>query len=69
MRNIIMDGDPGHDDVIAFLVALGNSDRLKIKGFTTVAGNAAVENVTKNILKIIDYLGVDIPVRSEEHTV
>ncbi|MBQ6493413.1 MAG: nucleoside hydrolase [Erysipelotrichaceae bacterium] len=62
MRNIIMDGDPGHDDVIAFLVALGNSDRLKIKGFTTVAGNAAVENVTKNILKIIDYLGVDIPV-------
>ena len=62
MRTILMDGDPGHDDVIAFLLALGNPDRLKIAGFTTVAGNSSAENCTHNILKIMDYLGVSIPV-------
>lgn len=62
MRKIIMDGDPGHDDVIAFLTALGNSDQLEILGFTTVAGNAGVKHCTGNILKIMDYLGVSIPV-------
>ena len=62
MRKIILDGDPGHDDVIAFLMALGNSDQLEVLGFTTVAGNSTVENCTGNILKIMDYLGISIPV-------
>ena len=62
MRKILIDGDPGHDDTIAFLTALGNDDKLEILGFTTVAGNAKVENCTGNILKIMDYLGVSIPV-------
>ncbi|MBQ1878572.1 MAG: nucleoside hydrolase [Erysipelotrichaceae bacterium] len=62
MRKILIDGDPGHDDTIAFLTALGNDDKLDIMGFTTVAGNADVQNCTKNILKIMDYLGVSIPV-------
>ena len=62
MRTILMDGDPGHDDVIAFLLALGNPSQLNIAGFTTVAGNSSAENCTKNILKIMDYLGVSIPV-------
>ena len=62
MRKIILDGDPGHDDVIAFLMALGNADQLDVIGFTTVAGNSTADNCTANILKIMDYLGVSIPV-------
>ena len=46
MRTILMDGDPGHDDVIAFLLALGNPSQLNIAGFTTVAGNSSAENCT-----------------------
>ncbi len=62
MRTILMDGDPGHDDVIAFLLALGNPEDLNIAGFTIVAGNSSAENCTNNILKIMDYLGISIPV-------
>jgi len=62
MRNIIIDGDPGHDDAIAFLVALANDDQLNILGFTTVCGNQSVDKCTKNILKIQDYVGCSIPV-------
>ena len=62
MRNIIIDCDPGHDDVIAFLVALANQEELNILGITTVAGNQTLAKVTNNILKVQDYLGVSIPV-------
>lgn len=62
MRNIIIDGDPGHDDTIAFLVALANTDKFNILGFTTVCGNQEVHKCTKNILKVQDYIGVSIPV-------
>ncbi len=62
MRKILMDGDPGHDDTIAFLMALGHPEELEILGFTTVAGNSSAKNCTANILKIMDYLNVSIPV-------
>ena len=61
-RKILIDGDPGHDDIIAFLTALGNDDKLDILGFTTVAGNADADHCTSNILKIMDYLPVSLPV-------
>lgn len=62
MRTILMDGDPGHDDVIAFLMALGHPEQFEIRGFTTVAGNSTAKNCTANILKVMDYVGVKIPV-------
>jgi pyrimidine-specific ribonucleoside hydrolase len=62
MRNIIIDCDPGHDDVIAFLVALANQEELNILGITTVAGNQTLAKVTNNILKVQDFLGIHIPV-------
>ena len=62
MRKIIIDGDPGHDDIIAFLVALAHKQELEILGFTTVCGNNLLDKVTNNILKVIDYLGLDYPV-------
>lgn len=62
MKKIIIDGDPGHDDIIAFLVALAHKQELEILGFTTVCGNNLLDKVTNNILKVIDYLGIDCPV-------
>ena len=62
MRNIIIDCDPGHDDIIAILVALAHKDEFNILGFTTVAGNQTLDKVTNNLLKVETYLGIDIPV-------
>jgi pyrimidine-specific ribonucleoside hydrolase len=49
---VIIDCDPGHDDAIALLIALA-SDKLDIKGVTTVAGNQTLAKTTKNALKTI----------------
>jgi purine nucleosidase len=46
-RRIILDCDPGHDDAIALLLAHGNPD-VELVAVTTVAGNATLENVTRN---------------------
>lgn len=58
MRKIIIDCDPGHDDIIAILIALAHQDELDIIGYTTVAGNQTVEKVTNNLLKVLDYINV-----------
>ena len=57
-RNIIIDCDPGIDDVLAILLALANQDKLNILGVTTVAGNQTLEKVTLNLRKLYTYLGV-----------
>lgn len=62
MRKIIIDCDPGHDDVLAVMVALANSDKLDLLGITTVAGNCSVENGTNNILMVLDHLMESVPV-------
>lgn len=62
MRNIIIDCDPGHDDIIAILMALAHKEELNILGITTVAGNQTLEKVTNNALKVLDFLGEKIPV-------
>ena len=45
-RNVIIDCDPGHDDAIAIIVALANSEKLNVLGITTVAGNTTLDNAT-----------------------
>ena len=62
MRNIIIDCDPGHDDVIAIMVAMAHEEVLNILGITTVAGNQTLDKVTNNILKVQTLLGTNIPV-------
>ena len=59
-RKIIIDCDPGHDDVMAIITAI--TGEFDILGITTVAGNNTVDNVTNNILNVLDYLNIDIPV-------
>jgi len=59
---VIIDCDPGHDDVFAIMLALA-SDKIDVKAITTVCGNSTVENTTKNALNILSYFGRgDIPV-------
>ncbi len=62
MRKILIDCDPGHDDIIAIMVALAHLDELSIIGFTTVAGNQTVAKVTNNLLKVCDHLAIDYDV-------
>jgi purine nucleosidase len=60
---IIIDTDPGQDDAVAILLALGAHDRLDLACITTVAGNVAVDLTTANALRICDLAGrPDMPV-------
>ena len=58
---IILDGDPGHDDAIAWVLAFAR-DELDIRGVVSVSGNAPIQRTTRNMLQIITLLGaLDIP--------
>ena len=46
---IILDTDPGIDDVLAILFAEAHVD-IELKAITTVYGNATIENSTHNAL-------------------
>lgn len=59
---VIIDVDTGIDDAVALVLAL-QSDKLDIKGITTVAGNQTIEKTTRNTLDVVDYFGrSEIPV-------
>jgi len=59
---IILDCDPGHDDMVAILLALA-SPQLEVQGITTVGGNATIEHVTENALRTLALANrPDVPV-------
>ncbi len=58
---IIIDTDPGVDDIACFIYAL-NDENVDIQLVTTVAGNVSLEKATRNILHVMDLFSVDIPV-------
>jgi inosine-uridine nucleoside N-ribohydrolase len=59
---ILIDCDPGHDDAIALLLALG-SPEVELIGVTTVAGNQTLEKTTSNALRVLEFVGRgDVPV-------
>ncbi|MBQ3295425.1 MAG: nucleoside hydrolase [Erysipelotrichaceae bacterium] len=60
-RPVILDGDPGHDDAIAWVLA-STVDEFDIKAITTVAGNQTLEKVTYNARRIAALLKLDIEV-------
>ncbi len=55
MRRVIIDTDPGTDDVLAIMMAL-NSPELSVEGITTVGGNATLAQTTDNALRLMEYL-------------
>ena len=59
---IILDCDPGHDDAVAILLALG-SPRIELRAITTTFGNCSVADGTRNALQVLALVGnADIPV-------
>lgn len=58
---IILDCDPGHDDAVAVLLA-GSSEAIDLLGITVVAGNQTLEKTAKNALRVVQWLGLDVPV-------
>ena len=58
---IILDCDPGHDDAVAIMLA-ANSPAIDLLGITVVAGNQTLENTRRNALRVVQWLGVDVPV-------
>jgi inosine-uridine nucleoside N-ribohydrolase len=62
MTDIILDCDPGHDDAIALLLALG-SPEVRLLGVTTVSGNQTLDKTTANAIRVLDHVGRhDVPV-------
>ncbi|HEY5664017.1 MAG TPA: nucleoside hydrolase [Ilumatobacter sp.] len=58
---IVLDCDPGHDDVVAIVLAAHATELL---GITTVAGNAPLDRTTYNACVIRDALHLDVTVHS-----
>lgn len=62
MTKIILDCDPGHDDAVALLLALGNPS-IDLLGITTVGGNNSLEKVSRNARVVLEVAGrTDVPV-------
>jgi purine nucleosidase len=62
-RKIIIDTDPGQDDAVAILLALGSPAELDILGIVAVAGNVGLKQNALNALKIVELSGkTDVPV-------
>ena len=58
---IILDGDPGHDDAIAWVLAKSDP-RFKILAVTSCSGNQTIEKTTYNAQRICTLLGIDAPI-------
>ena len=64
-RPLIIDCDPGQDDAIALLLALGRPERFTVLGITTVAGNVPVAKTARNARIVCDWAGrADVPVHA-----
>ncbi len=61
-KKIILDCDPGHDDAVAILLAVGNPE-IDLLGVTTVGGNQSLDKVTYNARAVLEKAhATDIPV-------
>jgi inosine/uridine nucleosidase len=59
---IIIDCDPGHDDVFAIWLAVGNPE-IDVRAITTVSGNGYLKHTTHNARVALTVAGVDgIPI-------
>ncbi|GGK87332.1 ribosylpyrimidine nucleosidase [Salinibacterium xinjiangense] len=52
---LLLDCDPGLDDALALLLAHGDPN-IELVGITTVGGNVALQNTTRNALQLREYL-------------
>jgi len=62
-RDLIIDTDPGADDVVALFLAMASPDELNIRAITTVAGNVRLDKTSRNARLAREWAGrEDIPV-------
>ncbi|KEF35600.1 ribonucleoside hydrolase [Deinococcus sp. RL] len=59
---VILDGDPGLDDAIAWLLALASPEELDVLAITTVHGNVGLDLTTRNAGVTLALAGADVPV-------
>lgn len=57
---VILDGDPGHDDAIAWVLAK-SSPLLEIRACTSVCGNQTIEKTTYNALRVMTLIDLKVP--------
>ncbi len=57
---IILDGDPGHDDAIAWVLAAA-SPELDIRAVTSCCGNQTIEKTTYNAQRICTLIDLHVP--------
>jgi len=61
--DLIIDTDPGADDVVALLFALASPQELNIRALTTVAGNVRLDKTSRNARLAREWAGrEDVPV-------
>lgn len=60
-RKIIIDCDPGHDDMMAIMLAAA-CESVELLGVTTVAGNQTGEKTFNNALQVLTLIEEEIPV-------
>ena len=58
---VILDGDPGHDDAIAWTLAHA-SGRFDILAVTSCCGNQTIEKTTYNARRVCTLIGLDAPI-------
>ena len=62
-RDLIIDTDPGADDVVALLLALASPQELNVLAITTVAGNVRLDKTSRNARLAREWAGrEDVPV-------
>ena len=61
----ILDCDPGHDDMVAIMLAAAHP-RIDLRAITTVAGNGTLEHTTYNARAVCSLAGIrDVGVPNE----
>ncbi|WP_017186360.1 nucleoside hydrolase [Alkalibacillus haloalkaliphilus] len=58
---VIIDSDPGIDDVMMLLLALRH-EKIDVKLITTSAGNQTQDKVIDNALRFVSYIGEDVEI-------
>jgi purine nucleosidase len=62
-RDLIIDTDPGADDVVALLLALASPEELNVLAITTVAGNVRIDKTSRNARLAREWAGrEEVPV-------
>ncbi|MDD3366998.1 MAG: nucleoside hydrolase, partial [Sphaerochaetaceae bacterium] len=62
MKKLLIDCDPGHDDMMAIMVACA-ADDVEVLGITTVAGNQTGDKTFFNARQVLTMIGrEDIPI-------